>query len=48
MANDPKTIKEDWGVDPIEGVQLNEVQQTIVDEASQKDGLKHLKVLERD
>ena len=33
MANDPKTIKEDWGVDPLEGVQLNEVQQTIVDEA---------------
>ncbi len=33
MANDPKTIKEDWGVDPLEGVQLNEIQQTIVDEA---------------
>jgi len=33
MANDPKTIKEEWSVDPLEGVQLNEVQQTIVDEA---------------
>lgn len=33
MANDPKTIIEEWGVDPLEGVQLNEVQQTIVDEA---------------
>lgn len=31
--NDAKTIKEDWGVDPLEGVQLNEVQQTLVDES---------------
>lgn len=30
--NDAKTIKEDWGVDPLEGIQLNEVQQTLVDE----------------
>ena len=33
MANDPKTIKEDWGVDPLGGIELNEVQQVIVDEA---------------
>jgi hypothetical protein len=33
MTNDPKTISEQWGVDPLEGVQLNDVQQTIVDEA---------------
>jgi len=33
MTNDPKTIVEQWGVDPLEGVQLNEIQQTIVDEA---------------
>lgn len=33
MANDPKTIIEEWGVNPLEGVQLNEIQQTIVDEA---------------
>ena len=33
MTNDPKTISEQWGVDPLEGVQLNEFQQTIVDEA---------------
>ena len=33
MTNDPKTIKEEWIVDPLEGVTLNEVQQTLVDEA---------------
>lgn len=33
MSNDPKTIKEDWGVDPLGGIELNEVQQVIVDEA---------------
>ena len=34
MENDSaKTIKEQWGIDPLEGVTLNEVQQTIVDEA---------------
>jgi hypothetical protein len=33
MKNDPKTIQEEWGLDPLEGVQLNEVQQTLVDES---------------
>ena len=33
MNNDPKTIKEEWGVDPLEGVTLNEIQQTIVNES---------------
>jgi hypothetical protein len=34
MENDSaKTIKDQWGIDPLEGVTLNEVQQTIVDEA---------------
>jgi hypothetical protein len=33
LKDDPKTIKEQWGIDPLEGVQLNEVQQTLVDEA---------------
>lgn len=34
MENDSaKTIKEQWGIDPLEGVTLNDVQQTIVDEA---------------
>jgi len=33
MKNDPKTIQEEWGLDPLEGVQLNEVQQTLVNEA---------------
>ena len=34
MENDSaKTIKEQWGIDPLEGVTLSEVQQTIVDEA---------------
>ena len=34
MENDnAKTIKEQWNVDPLEGVSLNDVQQTIVDEA---------------
>lgn len=28
-----KTIKEQWGIDPLEGVSLNEVQKIIVDEA---------------
>ena len=28
-----KTIKEQWGIDPLEGVTLNESQQTIVDES---------------
>jgi len=28
-----KTIKEQWGIDPLEGVTLNETQQTIVDES---------------
>jgi hypothetical protein len=37
MANDPKTIIEEWGVDPLEGVQLNEVQQTLVNEALGKE-----------
>jgi hypothetical protein len=33
MKNDPKTIQEEWGFDPLEGVQLNEVQQTLVNES---------------
>ena len=33
MTNNPKTLSEEWGVDPLEGANLNEVQQTIVDEA---------------
>ena len=34
MENDSaKTIKDQWGIDPLEGVTLNEIQQTIVDEA---------------
>lgn len=33
MKNDPKTIQEEWGIDPLEGVQLNEVQQTLVNES---------------
>jgi len=34
MENDSaKTIKDQWKVDPLEGVTLNDVQQTIVDEA---------------
>jgi hypothetical protein len=34
MENDnAKTIKDQWKVDPLEGVTLNDVQQTIVDEA---------------
>ena len=33
LKDDPKTIKEQWGIDPLEGVQLNEVQQILVDEA---------------
>ena len=33
MNNDPKTIKEEWGVDPLEGETLNEIQQTIVNES---------------
>ena len=33
MKNDPKTIQEEWGLDPLEGVQLNEVQQTLVNES---------------
>ena len=33
MKNDPKTIQEEWGVNPLEGVQLNEVQQTLVNES---------------
>lgn len=33
MTDDPKTISEQWGLDPLEGVQLNEFQQIIVDEA---------------
>ena len=33
MENSAKTIKEQWGIDPLEGVTLNDVQQTIVDEA---------------
>ena len=45
MNNDPKTIKEEWGVDPLEGETLNEIQQTIVNESlgleqSGKDQLK--------
>jgi hypothetical protein len=31
--DNPKTIQEEWGIDPLEGVTLNEVQQTIVDES---------------
>jgi hypothetical protein len=37
MKNDPKTIQEEWGLDPLEGVQLNEVQQTLVNEALGKE-----------
>ena len=34
MKNDSaKTIKEQWGIDPLEGIELNDVQKTIVDEA---------------
>ena len=33
MDNSAKTIKEQWGIDPLEGVTLNDVQQTIVDES---------------
>lgn len=33
MSNDPKTIQEEWGVYPLEGQTLNEVQQTLVSEA---------------
>lgn len=33
MTDNPKTISEQWGLDPLEGVQLNEFQQIIVDEA---------------
>ena len=33
MNDSAKTIKEQWGIDPLEGVTLNDVQQTIVDEA---------------
>jgi len=33
MKNDAKTIQEQWGLDPLEGVQLNEVQQTLVNES---------------
>ena len=34
MENDSaKTIKDQWGIDPLEGVTLNDVQKTIVDEA---------------
>ncbi len=33
ITDDPKTISEQWGVDPLEGAQLNEFQQIIVDEA---------------
>lgn len=33
MANDPKTIQAEWGIDPLEGQTLNEVQQTLVSEA---------------
>jgi len=33
MDNNAKTIKEEWGIDPLEGVTLNDVQQTIVDES---------------
>jgi hypothetical protein len=32
-SDNAKTIKEQWNVDPLEGVFLNDVQQTIVDEA---------------
>lgn len=32
-GDNSKSIKEDWGVDPLEGVVLNEVQQTIVSES---------------
>jgi hypothetical protein len=37
MKNDAKTIQEQWGLDPLEGVQLNEVQQTLVNEALGKE-----------
>ena len=37
MKNDPKTIQEQWGLDPLEGAQLNEVQQTLVNEALGKE-----------
>jgi len=33
MNNDPKTIKEEWSVDPLEGQTLNEIQQIIVNES---------------
>jgi hypothetical protein len=33
LKDDAKTIKEQWGIDPLEGVQLNDVQQILVDEA---------------
>jgi hypothetical protein len=33
QGDNPKTIKEQWGIDPLEGIPLNEAQQTIVDEA---------------
>ena len=33
MNDSAKRIKEQWGIDPLEGVTLNDVQQTIVDEA---------------
>ena len=32
-SDNAKTIKDQWNVDPLEGVSLNDVQQTIVDEA---------------
>jgi hypothetical protein len=37
MKNDAKRIQEQWGLDPLEGVQLNEVQQTLVNEALGKE-----------
>lgn len=33
LKDDPKTIKEQWGIDPLEGVQLNDIQQTLLDES---------------
>ena len=45
MDNDSaKTIKDQWKVDPLEGVTLNDVQKTIVDEALGNPGLTMEKV----
>jgi hypothetical protein len=37
LKEDPKSIQEQYGLDPLEGVQLNEVQQTLVNEAIGKE-----------